>query len=166
MISKTYSFVTRLSAEDSLRQIRTLLSTASVDYDSNGFQISSKETPLPILNFDRRLYSRRNWIGINPFVYVSGVNVQCEVSDNGGTRVTVEINRARAFLFAVLAIILGCVVAVAMPEPLGAIFAVGVSCCAWFGCVLFFASYLMKEEIAGCLRSHNPGEEGDSAAQL
>ena len=45
------------------------------------------------------MYSNRNWVGLNPFPFITGVDVRCQPNKAGITKVVVQVNRARAFFF-------------------------------------------------------------------
>jgi len=105
-----------------------------------------------VLGIQPKLYGHSNWVGLNPFTFVSGVEAQCEQLDSGLTKVTVRVNRLRTFLWAAFWIACSLLAARAMPEPGGAILVIGVACAAWFGLASFLGGYLIKKEISDCLR--------------
>src|SRR6202034_693068 len=98
--------------------------------------IASVRTPVAFLSVDSKLYSKLynlgNWTGLNPFTFVSGVEVRFEQVDSGLTKVTVRVNRLRAFLWTGFWIACSALAAFAMPQPGGAILVVGVASGAWF----------------------------------
>ncbi|HLW52294.1 MAG TPA: hypothetical protein VKW06_05590 [Candidatus Angelobacter sp.] len=148
MLDKTYELVCRLSSDTALERIKTLLSKEWVKYRADNHSITSIKTPLVLAGFDPRGYSHANWVGVNPFGYVSGVEVRCEPGDNGLTKVIVRIDRCRAFVLAASSVALGALVASALPPLGGAIFIIAFSCAAWFGTVSFLGGSLIKREIA------------------
>jgi hypothetical protein len=155
MIHKTYELVSQLPADAVLERVKSLLSKECVKYKVDNLSVMSTETPLVIVNFDPRLYTRANWVGVNPFAYVSGVDVRCAPGDNGLTKVIVRVNRFRSLLWVVFWVVNGGLVAFVMPEPEGAIrviLFVGFVCAAWFGNVSFLGSYLIKKEIGDHLK--------------
>ena len=149
---KTYEFVCQLPAQEASERIAGLLSKEGVEYKAKGLSITSTRTPFVLLSIQPKLYSRSNWVGLNPFVYISGVEVLLKLVDNGTTIVTVRVNRLRGLLFAALGITAGCLAALAMPEPAGLLFFVGFACTTWFGIVSFLSGYLIKKEISDHLR--------------
>ena len=152
MMHKTYEFVCQLPAQAASERIEGLLSKEGVKYRASDLSIASTQTPIVLLSIQPKLYSHSNWVGVNPFVYISGVDVLFKPSDGGVTNVTVRVNRLRAFLFAALGIATGFLAARAMPEPAGILFFVGFACATWFGIVSFLGGYLIKKEISDRLR--------------
>jgi hypothetical protein len=150
---KTYEFLSPLPAHEASERIEKLLSKESVEFTAANLTIASVRTPLVFINADRRLYSNRNWIGLNPFIFVSGVEVRCEQSNNGFTKVTVRINRLRTFLLVAFSVVWSMLLACVMPEPGGVILVVVVACAMWFGTVSFFGGRLVKKEISDCLKN-------------
>jgi hypothetical protein len=152
MMHKTYEFVCQLPAQVASERIEGLLSKEGVKYRASDLSIVSTQTPIVLLSIQPKLYSHSNWVGINPFVYISGVNVLFKPGDGGVTNVTVRVNRLRAFLFAASGIATGFLAACAMPEPAGVLFFVGFTCASWLGIVSFLGGYLIKKEISDRLR--------------
>ena len=153
MIHKTYEFVCQLPAQVASERIERLLSKEGVTYRAADLSITSVSTPIAVLGIQPALYSHSNWVGLNPFTFVSGVDVHCEQVDSGLTKVTVRVNRLRAFLWLAFYVECGILAASAMPEPGGAILVIGVACAAWFGIVSFLGGYLIKKEISDHLKN-------------
>jgi len=151
MIHKTYEFTSKLSAQEAGERIGWLFSEAHVEYKTAELSVTSTDTPLVFVSVDRRLYSWRNWTRINPFTFVTSVDVQFEPEQDEVTKVTVHINRFRAFGWVAFWVICCGLTALGLPEPAGAIFFIGVTCAAWFGNISFFAGYLVKKEITNSL---------------
>src|SRR5271157_2118968 len=121
MMHKTYEFVCQLPAQAASERIEGLLSKEGVKYRAANLSVASVRTPIAVLGIQPKLYSHSNWVGLNPFTFVSGVEVQCEEVDSGLTKVTVRVNRLRAFLWVAFWIACSLLAARAMPEPGGAI---------------------------------------------
>jgi hypothetical protein len=151
VIHKTYELVCPLPAHAALERIEALLSKECVKYRAADLSVISTQTPMVLFNFDPRGYSRSNWVGVNPFKYVSGVNVRCESGENGLTKVIVRVNRLRAFILLAFWVACGSLAASAMPKPGGAILVIGIACAAWFG-IVSLGGYLIKKEIGDHLR--------------
>src|SRR5580658_5678510 len=152
VMHKTYEFVCQLPAQAASERIEDLLSKEGVKYRVANLSIVSVRTPIVVVGIQPKLYSHRNWVGLNPFTFVSGVEVQCEQVDSGLTKVTVRVNRLRTFLWAAFWIASSSLAARAMPEPGGALLVIGVACAAWFGVVCFLGGYLIRKEISDRLR--------------
>jgi hypothetical protein len=148
LMYKTYELVRKLPAQTAFERIESLLSEEGVKYTANSLTIISVTTPIVVFGFQPKLYSHSNWVGLNPFVFVSGIELQFKESENGLTRVTARVNRLRAFLWVAFWASCGALTGQAMPEPGGAILFIGVACAAWFGMVSFLGGYLIKKEIA------------------
>ncbi len=157
MIHKTYELICRLPAPAVLERIKDLLTKECVKYTVADLSITSTQTPAVVLGFDPRLYSHANRVGINPFAYVSSVEVRCESDGNGLTRVIVRVDRFRAFVWVGFWVACGALAAYVMPAPGGAIIFVGISCAAWFGIVSFLGGYLIKKEIGDQLKEGTQG---------
>jgi hypothetical protein len=99
MMHKTYEFVCQLPAQAALERIEGLLSKEGVKYRAANLSVVSVRTPIAVLGIQPKLYSHSNWVGLNPFTFVSAVEAQCEQLDSGLTKVTVRVNRLRAFLW-------------------------------------------------------------------
>ncbi|HEY5254880.1 MAG TPA: hypothetical protein VIJ53_09520 [Acidobacteriaceae bacterium] len=149
---KSYEMICPLSAQVVSERIAALFSKEGVTYKTDSLGVSSTRTPIAILGIQPVMYTRNNWVGINPFVWVSGVDVRCEHGEGGLTKVIVHINRSRAFLFVAIGICVSGMMATAMPEPAGAMIFIGFSCAAWFMHVPFLGGYLIKKEIADHLK--------------
>ncbi|MGH9718536.1 MAG: hypothetical protein ACRD4R_17650 [Candidatus Acidiferrales bacterium] len=152
VMHKTYQLVCQLPAQIASERIEALLSKEGVKYTTANLSVASTRTPITVLGIQPKLYSRSNWVGVNPFTFVSGVQVQCEQGDSEVTKVTVRVNRLRAFLWVAFWIACSFLAARAMPEPGGAILVVVVACAAWFGIVSFLGGYLVKKEISDRLK--------------
>jgi hypothetical protein len=149
---KTYELVCPLTAPAALERIKGLLSQERVEYRSANLSVTSTQTPIVFFNFDSRLRSHGNWVGVNPFVCVSGVDVRCESGVNGFTRVIVRVNRFRAFFLGGFSVIWCLLLAWAAPEPWAKIIPIAFGCAAWFGIVSFLGGYLIKKEVGDHLR--------------
>jgi hypothetical protein len=152
MIYKTYELICQLSPQEASDRIQSLLSKEGVEYGSADLTVTSLRTPIAVLGIQPKLYSHSNWVGINPFTFISGIDVRCEAEDNGLTKVTVRVNRLRSFLWVGFWVICSFLAARAMPKPGGAVLLISVACAAWIGIVLFFGGYLIKKEIGDRLK--------------
>jgi hypothetical protein len=115
MRRKTFTVATALTPDDALGRLVQLLETEGVKVSREGNGVRSLRTPIPLLNVDARLYSRRNWVGINPFALLTAVELTTAAS-NGGTVVNVSIDRRRIMLLLVLEAVV--VLSIALKAPL------------------------------------------------
>jgi len=148
---KTYELVCLLPAREASERIERLLLKEGVSYTAANLSIASTRTPVAVLGFQRKLYSHSNWVGLNPFAFISGVRVLVKAGSVGVTKVTVSLDRRRAFIWALWWVTCSGMAASYMPQPGGALFFFGVSGAAWFGIVSFLGGYLIKKEIGDCL---------------
>jgi hypothetical protein len=154
MKRKTYIISSRLSAETTIARVGDLFRKAGVQYRTEGLSIVSISTPIVLLSFQRILYSNRNWVGLNPFTYISGVDVRCRLETSGLTEVVVQINRFRTFLYMASWFCAIGLTSIGMPPLEDAIlFIIAVSLAGWFGLVSFLGGYLIKKEITDCLKA-------------
>ena len=58
----------------------------------------SAVSPVVLLNFDRRLYSRANWVGLNPVARAGRIQARASASERGST-LEVTITSLRIYIF-------------------------------------------------------------------
>jgi hypothetical protein len=144
---KTYELTCRLPAQTASERIEDMLSKEGVKYTAANLAITSVSIPIVVFGIQPKLYSHSNWVGLNPFVFVSGIDLRFNEGENGLTRVTVRVNRLRGLLWVAFWASCSSLAALAMPEPGGAILFIGIACAAWLGIVSFLGGYLIKKEI-------------------
>lgn len=149
---KTYEIRCPLTPQATSARIERLLSQEGVEFDVAELRIRSTKTPLVVLGVESRTYTHRNWVGLNPFGFITGIDVQCEAGDGTETKVNVCINRRRALLWVAFWVFCGYLVARAMPQPAGGFVVVVLTCVAWLGLVSFLGGYLVKKEIGDALK--------------
>ena len=114
MRRKSFTVSTALAPNDALGRLVQLLETGGAKVAREESRVRSLRTPIPLLNVDPRLYSRRNWVGINPFSLLTALEATTAASNNG-TAVNVSIDRRRIMLLLVLDAVL--VFAIALRAP-------------------------------------------------
>jgi hypothetical protein len=97
-----FTVITALPPGDAISRLVELLEAGGVEVAREESVLRSVRTPVPLLNVEPRLYSNRNWLGINPFVLVTSVEMRAAASANG-TVVNVSIDRWRVILIWALA---------------------------------------------------------------
>jgi hypothetical protein len=127
------------------------LAKERVEYRIEGLSILSIRMPIALFSLQRSLYSDRNWVGLNPFTFVSGVSVRCQLDKNGLTQIIVQVNKVRTFAWVAFWVLSSALAASRMPKPDGIILFFAISIAAWFGLVSFLGGYLIKKEITDCL---------------
>ena len=151
MTHKTYELTSRLPAAVVIQRMEELFTRENVQFRPGDLSISSIKTPIA-KGIQPKLYSKRNWVGLNPFAFISGVEVQCKSSGGDVVRVNVHIDQFRAFIGVALSATSSGFAAVALPELGWAIlFIAAVTVSAWFVLVWFLGGYLIKKEIRDCL---------------
>lgn len=153
MKHKTYTLSSHLSPEGAIAQVEKLLGEQGVQYKTEGLSICSTRTPVALLGLQRTLYSAKNWVGLNPFTFISGVDVLCRLDESGRTSIVVHVKRFRTFLWVAFWVWVSALAASAMPAPEGASLFIAITLTAWFVLVVFFSGYLIKKEIADCLNA-------------
>lgn len=151
LIHTIYDLVCPLSFQTAAKRIEALFTSRGVIYKTTNLAMTSVKIPIIFLGLQPRLYSRSNWVGINPFAFVSGVDLRFTEEETGLTKITVRVNQSRGALWVAFWMACSFFAAVAMPEPAGVILFLGVTCSAWLGMVSFFGGYLIKKEIGDYL---------------
>lgn len=154
MKRSTYFLSSPLPSEATIARLGDLFARAGVQYRTEGLRILSTSTPVALLSAQRTLYSNRNWVGLNPFAFVSGVDLRCHLGKSGRTEITIQVNKLRTFLWVAFWSCCSGLTAVGLPQPEGAILFISVSLTAWFALVSFLSGYLIRKEIAGCLKEN------------
>ncbi len=73
-----------------------------------GDTIWSVRTPAPLSNWNRRGYSRGNWVGINPFSLITAIKVGCTTDTAGNAVLDVVVDTLRTVLWLGFAVALAC----------------------------------------------------------
>jgi hypothetical protein len=81
-----------------LETVSSLLSKRSVQHSIGANNITSTRVPLPIVGWDKRLYSRDNFVGVNPFVFIDRIELNVERQSAGETIVDVLLVQWRSFV--------------------------------------------------------------------
>lgn len=144
MRRKTFAVTTALPPGDALGRLVQLLETEGVKVGREGNTVRSLRTPIPLLNVDPRLYSRRNWVGINPFVLLTAIEMTTTASSSG-TLINVSIDRRRVVLLLVLEALV--VFSIAVRAPLPATLAVAAALLGVCAVLLRWAHTLTRFEI-------------------
>jgi hypothetical protein len=150
---KTIHLASQLPPATALERVTALLSAEGVEYTATDLSVASTRTPIAVLGIQPKLYSRRNWVGLNPFAFVTDVQVRCEQEADRNTRVTIQVGRRRAILWVAFWGAAFSLSAQRLPAlAIVAVATVAVGC-AWLVFVSFLGGYLVKREILGVLES-------------
>jgi hypothetical protein len=149
MRRKTFTVTTALPPKEALSRLCQLLEIEGVKVECDEAGVRSLRTPIPLINVDPRLYSRRNWVGINPFALLTGLRMTTTTGDDGAL-IDVSIDRRRVvLLLAVEALV---VLAMAFRAPLLATVAVAAVLLGVCAVLLRWSYTLTRTEIERQLR--------------
>jgi hypothetical protein len=151
---QTYEGSSPLEPREAFERIERLLKNEGVEYITSGLRVASTSTPIVMLGFQPKLYTRKNWVGLNPFAFITSVDIQCELADDATARIKVRINRRRSILHVVFWGACGALMAQAMPEPAGVLLFGVMIFAAWFSIVKYLGGRLVKREIMDELGAH------------
>jgi hypothetical protein len=150
MRRKTFTVNTNLPPDDALRRLAQLLESEGVKIDREESGIRSLRTPIPLLNVDPRLYSRRNWVGINPFALLTSVEMKA-TANSSGTAINVLIDRRRiVMLLALEAIVVFSIAfkAPLLPTLIIAVVLLGI-CCALLRWAHTLTRFEIRQQLLG-----------------
>ena len=149
-----FELKSRLAPREALSRIGNLLAEEGVKFKEEAeLSLVSTATPIVILSVQTRLYSRKNWVGLNPFVYITAIRVDCKRDGSNGTTIELRINRRRALLWVVYWAICAGLVARGLPEPNGALLWASTTVIAWLPFFSFLGGGLVKREIRSVVRA-------------
>jgi hypothetical protein len=134
-----------------MARVAEVLAKAGVHYKAEGLSIVSTRTPMAF-GFQRMYYSNRNRFGLNPFTFISGIDVLSRSDKSGGTEIVAQVNQFRTFLWAASWFSSSGIAASGMPTlPTAVLFIAVSTLAAWLVFVSLLGGYLIKKEIADCL---------------
>ena len=142
----TFYLNSSLPKEKVVQRLQSLMRSEHVSFIVNGNNIISTSIPLPILSIDKRLYSKNNWIGINPFVVLS--SIVFTIQETTEIKIHVTINKTRSYVIYSLIVFLVGFVSAAIPNfYFGICFFIFFSIVSWL--ILFqLYIYLITKEIS------------------
>lgn len=150
MRRKTFTVRTALPPKEALSRLVKLLETEGVKIEREEAGVRSLRTPIPLINVDPRLYSRRNWVGINPFALLTGFRMTMAASE-GGSSIDVSIDRRRVVLLLAFEVLV--VLAMVFRAPPLATLSVAVVLLGVCAVLLRWAYTLTRTEIERELRA-------------
>jgi hypothetical protein len=152
MMHKSYELAARLPAAKAMQRMEGLFTEEGVQFTRTDTSITSLKTPIGLGRLDARNYSKRNWVGLNPFTFVSGVTVRCEPGAGDVRRISLEIDQFRAYVWFAFWAACSLAPATVMPRlEVAILFILGVTVAAWLLIVRFLGGFLIKEEILDSL---------------
>ena len=117
----TLRLCSKLSIGDTIRRIADLLAHEHVNFNTSPNSIRSTHVPFPIVNFDKRMYTRKNWVGLNPFIFISTIEIFFKELNTKETGVDICIDQQRAIIIYLCLLCLILLVALAIPILWGGI---------------------------------------------
>ena len=149
-----FELKSRLAPREALSRIGNLLAEEGVKFKEEAeLSLVSTATPIAILGIQTKLYSRKNWVGFNPFVFITSIRVDCKLDGGSGTIIELRINRHRALLWVGFYSIYVGLAARDMQEPNGALLFASVTIVAWLFYFFFVGGHLVKREIRNAVRA-------------
>lgn len=146
-----FSIETKLESSIVITALQDRLTKRYVRIKTDNNSITSTYTPFPLLSFDRKMYSKDNWIGINPFQFISNIKIVCSKEENDNTIVNINVSTAsRAwfwilFWFSLATLIISAnLIAGLIAMAIATIINLIILCC--------FANYLLKIEINDAIK--------------
>jgi hypothetical protein len=143
-------YVATLTPDFAIEQVANLLRAEGLTVEVDGRVVRSTRVPLAFLSFDPAMYSKRNLVGFNPFVWFESVVVTSDVHESGA-RLVVTLDRRRLLIFwGIQWLALG---PIATRAPLGAALACLIlvatgSLVAWW-----LGGALVRSEVSAALKS-------------
>lgn len=111
-----YTIKSDRSINSVLRRIEDLFNYESLKFLSDSNSIRSVKIPMPIVSFDRRFYSKKNYIGINPFIFISSIEINFKKPSTEKVIVDINIDQSRAFIIYLIVLLLTGMVAINLPN--------------------------------------------------
>jgi len=111
----SFRLYSKLSVVDTIKKIAGLLACEHVSFNTDQNFIKSTHIPFPIVNVDQRMYTRKNWVGINPFIFITGVEIFLTELDTKETQIDIGVDQNRAILIYLCFLCLVLLVALAIP---------------------------------------------------
>jgi hypothetical protein len=151
MVNKAYEFICDTPTSGVIKKIEALFKDEGVEFRSTTSHIESTSTPIAILSLQPQMYSRKNWLGFNPFSYISNVSVDVNPTEDNYVKVVVVANRRRAYFYVTFFAIAGLSAARAISEPAGMILFILLTLGSWLLFVSLLGGHLVRKEIGDAL---------------
>ncbi len=100
MLNREFKIETNQSIEHAIKSICTLFKLRSIGYRKENSSLISEYIPISfmMINWDNRLYSRDNFIGVNPFLFIDSIRVDFSSGHNGVTILNIIVSRSRSLI--------------------------------------------------------------------
>lgn len=136
-----------LSVPVAIDRIKGLLIRKGVKVQTSGPNIQSLEIPIILWNWSRLKFSRSNWVGLNPFIQISQIEIQAQPYQGTGSKLSISLNQLRGYGYVALSVLVGLSVAVAppVPTPVKIVFVIVFPCIYWLFQVPLIRHLVRKE---------------------
>jgi hypothetical protein len=137
----------KLPVRASLERLMRLFDVEAVKYRVENDSLHTTKIPFAIFTLDPRMYSRRNWLGLNPFVFATSMNVDAVACSDESTVLEIVIDRRRSVILYLVAMANVLFVSWQLPSLWG-----GLTLFVLFGCLFaalffWFPTSQIKQEI-------------------
>jgi hypothetical protein len=149
---KNLIIYTSLTVDEAMNRLETLFKEENLIVERNKKQITSVLIPVPLVTaLDRRMYSQKNKMGINPFVFLSSIFVSFEVKGENQCVATLMINYERTVLWLLFFIFVPSYMIGIFPFPVGLFSYLAVVLLAYMFLFKLIIGYLIRYEITAAL---------------
>jgi hypothetical protein len=143
-----FTLYSKLSMSDTIKRIADLLVHEHVNFYTNPNSLRSTHVPFPIVSIDKRMFTRKNWVGLNPFIYISSIEIFFRELNIKETQIDVRIDQCRAIVMYLSSLGLMLLVALAIPVLwVGIAFFVSIAILTHLFIFSFCIKRLIKSEI-------------------
>ncbi len=110
-----FRLYSKLSIIDTIKRIADLLVCEHVSFYADQNSIKSNHVPFPIVSIDKRMFTRKNWVGLNPFIYTSSIEMFFTELSARERQIDVSVDQHRAIVMYLCSLCLILFVAFAIP---------------------------------------------------
>jgi hypothetical protein len=96
---KTLRISTALPDAQAASRLAELLEAEGVIVERTANVLNSTKVRLALLGLDPGVYTRKNWTGLNPFAWLTGIRAECAPGSDGRTEVKLVLDRRRTILW-------------------------------------------------------------------
>ena len=141
-----FSIETKLETRNVIAALQDRLMKRYVRIKTDNNSITSTYTPFSFHGLMPTVFSKDNWIGINPFQFISKIKIECKAEENKNTKVDINVYTAKRLWFWIVFWLMLPVALFAINLTAGF---VGILFAAIINLIIYhvFAVYLVKFEI-------------------
>ena len=124
-VNAEFEVPAHVTSSRALDRVEALLCAERVKVQRTTDLVESVYIPLPFLSIDARNYTRRNWVGVNPFVFLDAIAVSYRSTPSSSGRIEVVMSRVTTAAWFLAAVVMAALIAATVPvAPVGIGFAV------------------------------------------